>query len=86
LDGDGNGTSGDDYVLSDGGQPGGLYRLFGDVTGDRFVNGADFAPFRTAFGTQSPDPNYNPALDLNNDGFVNGADFTSFRTNFDGSI
>jgi hypothetical protein len=79
VDGDGDGTPGGDGVAS-------LYRLYGDVTGDRFVNGADFALFRTAFGTNTGDPNYNAAFDVNGDGFVNGADFAAFRTNFGLSI
>jgi hypothetical protein len=88
LDGNGDGTAGDNFVFADSGFTTGnqLYRFFGDVNGDRFVNGADFALFRTAFGTQSPDPNYNAAFDVNGDGFVNGADFGPFRTNFGGSI
>jgi hypothetical protein len=88
LDGDGNGAGGDNYVFADSGQATGnqLYRFFGDVNGDRFVNGADFALFRTAFGTQSPNPNYNAAFDLNGDGFVNGADFADFRTRFGSGI
>jgi hypothetical protein len=82
LDGDGDGTGGDNYVLSDSGQPGGLYRFFGDVTGDRFVNGADFDFFRTAFGTLSGQPNFLAAFDVNGDGIINGADFAPFRGNF----
>jgi autotransporter-associated beta strand protein len=88
LDGNGNGFAGDNFVLTDSGQATGnqLYRFFGDVNGDRFVNGFDFASFRTAFGTASGNANYNAAFDVNGDGFVNGADFTPFRTNFGGSI
>jgi hypothetical protein len=84
----GGGTPGTNFVYGDSGAATGnqLFRFFGDVNGDRFNNGADFALFRTAFGTQSPDPNYNAAFDANGDGFVNGADFTPFRTNFGGSI
>jgi hypothetical protein len=43
LDGDGDGVAGGDSVAS-------LFRFFGDVNGDGFVNGADFAVFRTNFG------------------------------------
>jgi hypothetical protein len=78
LDGDGDGTSGGDSVTS-------LYRLYGDVTGDRAVNGADFALFRTAFGTATGDSSYNAAFDFNGDGVINGADFAFFRSNF-GSV
>jgi hypothetical protein len=88
LDGNGDGTAGDNFTFGDSGAATGnqLYRFFGDVNGDRFVNGTDFADFRTAFGTQSPDPNYNVAFDLNGDGFVNGTDFGVFRTNFGSNI
>jgi hypothetical protein len=71
-----------DFTFADSGQPGGLYRLFGDANGDRFVNGADFALFRAAFGASTDDPGYNPAFDINGDGTINGADFAAFRRNF----
>src|SRR5262249_24868069 len=51
LDGDGDGAAGGDYTLS-------FFRFYGDVNGDRFVNGADFGPFRLAFGSALGDPNY----------------------------
>src|SRR5207253_6601871 len=52
LDGNGDGAPGDNFAYADSGAATGnqLYRFFGDVNGDRFVNGADFALFRTAFG------------------------------------
>src|SRR5439155_14568993 len=81
LDGNGDGTGGDNFVFADSGAATGnqLYRLFGDATGDRVVNGADFGLFRTAFGTTSADAAYNAAFDVNNDRVINGADFTPFR-------
>src|SRR5205085_10018318 len=41
LDGNGDGTGGDNFVFADSGLATGnqLFRFFGDVTGDRFVNG-----------------------------------------------
>jgi hypothetical protein len=88
LDGNGDCASGDNFTFADSGAASDnqLYRFYGDINGDRFVNGADFALFRTAFGTSMGDPNYNAAFDLNGDGFVNGADFAAFRTNFGASI
>src|SRR5207253_1770547 len=92
LDGNGDGTAtgtaADNFIFADSGSIAGdqLYRFYGDVNGDRFVNGADFALFRAAFGSSTTDPNYNPAFDLNGDGFINGADFAAFRTNFGLSI
>jgi hypothetical protein len=79
LDGDGDGTAGGDYALA-------LHRFYGDVTGDGFVNGADFALFRSAFGTNSVEPAFNAAFDLNGDGFIDGADFAGFRTRFGSGI
>src|SRR5439155_6396583 len=53
LDGNGDGVTGDNFTFADSGLATGsqLFRLYGDVNGDRFVNGADFALFRTAFGS-----------------------------------
>jgi hypothetical protein len=51
-----------------------LFRLFGDVNGDRTVNGLDLALFRSAFGTSLGNPNYLDYLDQNGDGTINGLD------------
>ena len=59
-----------------------LHRLFGDVNGDRAVNGLDLTAFRTAFGSTSVDPNYLSCLDQNGDGAINGLDLVQFRTRF----
>ena len=79
LDGNGDGTSGDNYIFGDAQ---GLFRLFGDVNGDQTVNGFDFGFFKNAFGTQAGDPNYLSYLDINGDGVINGFDFGQFRTRF----
>jgi hypothetical protein len=79
LDGDGDGVAGGDAVSA-------LHRLYGDVTGDGTVNGADFNPFRLAFGAGPGNPNYVAALDFDGDGFVIGADFNEFRRRFGLSI
>jgi hypothetical protein len=63
-----------------------FHRLFGDVTGDRTVNGADFNPFRLAFGAGVGNPNYRADFDFNGDGVINGADFNEFRLRFGLSI
>jgi autotransporter-associated beta strand protein len=59
-----------------------LFRLYGDVNGDRTVNGLDLALFRTAFGTSLGNPNYVDYLDQNGDGAINGLDLAAFRTHF----
>jgi autotransporter-associated beta strand protein len=79
LDGNSDGTGGDNYTLDD---TQGLFRLFGDVNGDQTVNGFDLGFFRNAFGTQIGDPNYLSYLDLNGDGVINGFDLGQFRTRF----
>jgi hypothetical protein len=79
LDGDNNGVAGGDRVSL-------LHRLYRDVTGEGTVNGADFNPFRLAFGSGPGNPNYVAALDFDGDGFIIGADFNQFRTRFGLSI
>jgi hypothetical protein len=81
LDGDGNGTGGDNFVLA-GSPSNGLFRLFGDVNGDGAVNGLDLSVFRTAFGTALGSPGYVPFLDVNGDGAINGLDLAAFHARF----
>ena len=75
MDGDGNASAGGDFTLD-------LHRLFGDVNGDKAVNGLDLSAFRTAFGTTLGDANYASFLDQNGDGAINGSDLTAFRSRF----
>jgi hypothetical protein len=79
LDGNGDGTPGDNYVF---GAAQGLARFYGDTNGDLAVNGLDFGVFRTAFGTSAGSPAYLEYLDHNADGAINGVDFGPFRTRF----
>lgn len=75
LDGNLDGTPGGDLTMP-------LFRIYGDVNGDKAVNGLDLAVFRSAFGTVSSDPNYVPALDFDGDGAINSTDLTQFRNRF----
>jgi len=78
LDGDGDGTAGDDYVLV--GAPGvgpNLFRLFGDADGSGSVDALDFGAFRQAFGSAS-----NLAFDFDGSGSVDALDFGQFRQRF----
>lgn len=59
-----------------------FHRFYGDVNGDRTINGADFNPFRLAYGSTSADANFNTDLDHNADGAINGYDFSIFRTRY----
>lgn len=75
LDGNGDGTAGGDNTQT-------LFRLYGDINGDRTVNGLDLPDFRTAFGTSVGNPNYFAYLDYNGDGVINGLDLAEYRTRF----
>jgi hypothetical protein len=75
LDGNGDGTGGDDYAAA-------LYRLYGDTTGDRAVGPADLDAFKAAFGARAGTAAYRADLDVNADGYINGTDFNQFRTRF----
>jgi ELWxxDGT repeat protein len=68
-----------DYIFGD---EQGLYRMFGDMNGDRTVNGLDFGSFKDAFGTQTGDAHYLSFLDFDGDGVINGFDFGQFRSRF----
>jgi len=70
LDGNGDGTGGDDRVES-------TFRLFGDSNGDRSVTSVDFAAFRSVFGLTGPS-----MFDFNGDGVTNSNDFAAFRARF----
>jgi len=80
LDGNGDGTSGDNYSLN-GTIANKLFRYFGDVNGDGFVSGGDFTAFRLAFGSIPTDGSYVDYLDFNGGG-ISGGDFTQFRLRF----
>ncbi|HTK74902.1 MAG TPA: FG-GAP-like repeat-containing protein [Gemmataceae bacterium] len=69
------GLAGGDNVSS-------LFRLYGDIDGNKTVNGSDLTAFRTAFGSGQTDPTYVATLDFNGDGAINGSDLTEFRSRF----
>jgi VCBS repeat-containing protein len=75
LDGDNNGTPGGDSVIA-------FHRLFGDVNGDKAVDGFDLTAFRNAFGSVTGNAAYVNYLDFNQDGAIDGADLTAFRNRF----
>jgi len=83
LDGDGNGTGGDDFLTSTTGNASNsnvITRLFGDNDGDRDVDAIDFGAFRAAFGGS------NPVMDFDQDGDVDAVDFGQFRGRFGASV
>jgi len=79
LDGDGNGTGGDNYQTPTVGA-GRIHRLFGDNDGDGDVDAIDFGQFRAAFGGS------NVAFDFDGDADVDAVDFGQFRARFGSSV
>jgi hypothetical protein len=75
LDGNGDGVGGDDFVLV-GSPANGLFRLFGDASGNGQVDASDFLAFRLAFLTADP------VFDADADGRVTAADFLRFRARY----
>lgn len=79
LDGNADGTAGDDYSCGDAQ---GLFRLFGDVNGDRTVNGLDLALLRAGFGSALGSLLYRNYLDFDGSGVVDAQDLSQFRARF----
>jgi fibronectin-binding autotransporter adhesin len=80
LDGDDNGTGGDDYTLVGNPSTNKLFRFFGDIDGDGAVATNDFVLFRQSFN------GVNDIFDFDDDGFVSTSDFVQFRSRFNTSI
>jgi len=79
LDGNGDGTPGDNYVSPTTG-PNRIHRLFGDSDGDGDADGLDFAALRLAFAVGNT-----LAFDADGDGQLTAADVAAFRERF-GSV
>ncbi|MEL6106145.1 MAG: choice-of-anchor Q domain-containing protein [Planctomycetota bacterium] len=80
LDGDANGSGGDDYHY---GEPAdNFFRLFGDSDGDRDVDGQDYGRFAASFQLSEGQPGFNPVFDSDKDGDVDGQDYGRFGSNF----
>lgn len=60
----------------------GLFRFFGDITGNRTVDIADFGQFSLAYNKNVGDPGYNAAFDFNGDTHVDIADFGQFSLRY----
>lgn len=76
LDGNADGTSGDNYTF---GEAQGLFRLFGDITGDRRVNIADFGLFGLSYQNASA---YVAAFDFDGNGQINIFDYGMFGARY----
>src|SRR5262249_744859 len=83
LDGDCNGTGGDDFVLLTTPAPTlppvGIFRFFGDKDGDGDTDATNFLAFRNVFLGTVP---YDNDFDFNNSGSVDAADFLQFRNRY----
>jgi hypothetical protein len=83
LDGNGDGTTGDDYVLI-GSRQNGLFKMTSDFNADTGVSVFDFTTFSYWFGTSvGIAPEY---ADLNNDSGVSVFDFTFFANAFGSGV
>jgi autotransporter-associated beta strand protein len=79
LDGNRDGTAGDNYTF---GEQQGLFRFYGDINGDRHVDIADFGQFSSTFNLSTGQTGFIPAFDFNNDGHIDIADFGQFSIRF----
>jgi len=79
LDGDGNGTGGDNFQTPATGASR-VFRMFGDNDGDGDVDSIDFGQFRAAFGGA------NATFDHDGDGDVDSVDFGQFRSRFGSAV
>jgi hypothetical protein len=92
LDGDGNGMPGgaynsaDDTAGSGSGYHLGLYRVFGDATGDGVVDLIDLGRLRSAFNTGVGSGAYLSYLDADNNGVIDLGDLAEVRTRFNVSL
>ncbi len=78
LDGNGDGTGGDDFVRG-AVEADAFFRLFGDTNGNRITTGAEFGQIRLSLNRTAPDPAYNELFDLDGNGLVSGAEFGQLR-------
>src|SRR5205823_4324856 len=79
LDGNGDGTPGDDYTFGD---PQGLFRFYGDANGDRRVDVADLGAFAGTYLRSTGDPGYLGYFDFSADGRVDVADLGQFASRY----
>jgi hypothetical protein len=63
-----------------------FHRLFGDISGNKLANNADFGVFHNSYLKPNVGPAYQPAFDFDGNGSVNNADFAAFRNRFGRSL
>lgn len=81
LDGNSDGTAGDDFVFGDD-DGDRLFRLYGDTDGDRDVDGQDYGRFGMSFMQDSSSSVHEASLDNDGDGDIDGKDYGRFELNF----
>lgn len=81
LDGNGDGTSGDDRAWGQA-EVDGFFRLFGDSDGDRDVDGQDYGRFGLSFLKLEGDSGFDSSFDFDGDGDVDGQDYGRFGRRF----
>ena len=64
----------------------GLYRLFGDASGDGVVDPTDLGQLRSTFNANSSQANYISYLDANSNGVVDAQDLSQFRARFNVNV
>jgi hypothetical protein len=83
LDGNGDGTAGDDYTAPASAN---ISRLFGDADGNGTVDLVDLQQFRSTFNAATGNPAYLPYLDYDNNGVVDLVDLQAFRARFNTTL
>jgi hypothetical protein len=91
LDGTGAGTPGTNYVsptdtLGGGAGQLGLFRAFGDVTGNGIVDPSDLGSFRNAYNSSNGNAAYLSYLDADNSGTIGPEDLGQFRSHYNYSV
>ncbi len=81
LDGDGNGTGGDNAVLGSNAADN-FFRFFGDSDGNGIVTASDFNSFRSSFGKSTGQVGFDANFDFDGSGGVATNDFNQFRNRF----
>ena len=75
LDGDANGTGGDDYRFD-------FFRYYGDLDADRDFDFLDLYFFNKTYGKPSTSPDFIAALDHNSDATVDATDLAAYREHY----
>ncbi len=78
LDGNADGTAGDDFRTRNRGD-GQLLPTLGDSDGNGSVNALELNRFRITVGLSAGDPNFDARFDFNSSGGINALDINEIR-------